>query len=636
MENLRPDDPVLQYAAAELARCLFAMTGKDADLRLGLFADFPELQPVAVGDARWDDAYVIQSTGEGLVIAGINARSVLLGGYRYLRELGARWLWPGANGEYLPQLGAARVAGFAIRYAPPFRHRAICIEGAVSIEHELDYVEWMPRVGLNSYMLQFQNSGHFWRLWYSHELNDLWPEERSLSDAEAAALDDQVIAGLQQRGMLLHRVGHGWSAVALGFDVASGWPQWDGKSFPEEFRHLMAEVKGKRDLWDNSPVNTELCYSQPEARERFIAGVLDYAERHPEVDALHLWLSDANNNTCECAECTKLAPADWYLLMLNELTPRLRAINPNMHVVFLCYFNTMWPPLQVKLDPENDNLIFRYAPITRCYRHAIGDASCGEPLGERPPVNQVEVPRENRALVELLEQWAPFMPADSFVFDYHFWMPWRLDHIAFNLAEVMPDDVRDYAALGLKGMMACSGQRVFWPTGWPLQQMALLLAGEDAGLEEEQRYYQLAYGASWAVAEGFLDGMDERRARPAHRQDWWEGTTAEQAAATLDWLEAQEEVLQHAEASSANRRERIAWGLLRHFQEYAVLMWRLAEAWQRGDHDGAVRLVGEAEEFIKRTEPDVHRFSDGYFHLIRLGAMRRNLTTPPEQHSFFG
>ena len=176
--------------------------------------------------------------------------------------------------------------------------------------------------------------------------------------------------------------------------MSSGWPEWEG-AFPEASRHLMAEVKGKRDLWKNCPVNTELCYSQPEARERFMAAVLDYAREHPETDALHIWLSDAMNNTCECPDCSKLTPADWYLTLLNELAPRLREINPDLHVVFLCYFNTLWPPTQVRLDPDNTNVIFMYAPITRCYQHRLGDPDCGERLGERPPINQVAAPCEN-------------------------------------------------------------------------------------------------------------------------------------------------------------------------------------------------------------------------------------------------
>lgn len=632
VQPLRPEDPVIRYAAEELARCLGVMTGgtvavgEGGAIRLGLFADFPELREPPVRDPLWDDACAVVSETAGLRIAGSNPRSVLLGVYRYLRQLGAEWLWPGADGEYLPALAEVPVAGFDLRWRPPFRHRAGCIEGAVSLEHVLDYLEWMPRVGMSAFHLQFQHSGTFWRRWYEHQENPLWEERRELSDEECRALDAQVVAALRKRALLLHRVGHGWSAAALEFNPDRGWTVHEGP-IPEGATALMAEVNGKRELWGGIAINTELCYSQPEARERFLGAVLDYAAAHPEVDALHVWLSDAYNNTCECESCRRLTPSDWYVTVLNELSPRLREINPAMRVVFLCYFNTLWPPREVRLDPECDNLTFMYAPITRCYQHGFGDPDCGEPLpAERPPLNQLTPPRGNRGNLGLLQGWLPFLPEDSFAFDYHFWMPWALDHTGFNLAAILPEDLDAYAALGIGGMMACGTERCFYPTAWPVHVMARRLSGDDYGEEAEARYLRLAFGEGEEKARKFLQGLEQRRARPEQGQRWWEAVTAEQARETSEWLERQADVLAEASRGAANPRERQAWALLRHFREFSALRWRAAQAAAAGERETALTAVGDAEAFLRQTEKDFHRWGDVWLLLGSLRSMREALT----------
>ena len=55
------------------------------------------------------------------------------------------------------------------------------------------------------------------------ELPDLGDfEDLAGLDDEALALDDQVIVSMKQRGLVLHRVGHGWTSAAFGMP-RSGW-----------------------------------------------------------------------------------------------------------------------------------------------------------------------------------------------------------------------------------------------------------------------------------------------------------------------------------------------------------------------------------------------------------------------------
>ncbi|NIR00374.1 MAG: DUF4838 domain-containing protein, partial [Gemmatimonadales bacterium] len=99
--------------------------------------------------------------------------------------------------------------------------------------------------------------------------------------------------------MMVHRVGHGWTAAALELDGTS-WERTDQRP-PRRKRAWVAKVGGKRDIWYRIPANTELCYSRRSVRQAFVEGVVAYARQHSEVDFLHVWMSDSYNNKCECA-----------------------------------------------------------------------------------------------------------------------------------------------------------------------------------------------------------------------------------------------------------------------------------------------------------------------------------------------
>ena len=60
-----------------------------------------------------------------------------------------------------------------LRERPAYRHRGVCIEGAVSWEHVRDMVAWLPKLGFNAYFIQFREAYNFFQRWYEHEANPL-------------------------------------------------------------------------------------------------------------------------------------------------------------------------------------------------------------------------------------------------------------------------------------------------------------------------------------------------------------------------------------------------------------------------------------------------------------------------------
>jgi hypothetical protein len=629
------DHETLRLAADELARCLQAMTGVPVDierasrvgneagiyLATGEQAGVPVAPPEAE-DTEWDDGWTIRSVGRSLVVAGVNPRSTLIASYEYLRRLGAEWLWPGPDGECLPRIETIPLSGFDLCEGAASRHRGVCIEGAPALEHVLDMVEWLPRVGMNAYFLQFQVSSYFWRQWYRHDLNPTWTEKKDLTEDECAELDESVVRAVKQRDLLLHRVGHGWTAAALNLPT-NGWDA-SGEALSEETRRLVAEVGGRRELWGGVPINTELCYSHVDARRRLVGTVLEYASTHPDVDVLHFWLSDAVNNHCECAECSRQEPSDWYVTVLNELSRGLREVAPKMKLAFLAYLDTLWPPRHAKLDLSHGNLVYMFAPISRCYGHNLCHDDCGTDKElERPPLNRVVTPEGNLDNQKLLQLWGPVRPRDSFAYDYHFMVAWLQDLLTVNMSELVPADVADYRSHDVDGIVNCCSQRAFYPNGWAYYSMARALWGKGIGPDDRRRYFALAYGKGAPAAFDLLEGLEQTSGPPVHSLSWWDTADEDTIADVLAFLVGQEKPLSAARDGIENAVQKRGWELLLHYRQFVEFLCRALLHRRANREDEATAEMSRAEHFLRTTEPETEGALDTFLALQLLSRLRQ-------------
>ena len=154
-------------------------------------------------NAEFADSFTVEMDTSGGTITGSNPRSVLLGVYDYLHHLGCRFLTPIKETEVIPQISPEKLAASYSKKAS-FRHRGVCIEGANSIENVLDFIDWLPKVGYNSFFLQFKVPYIFLSRWYHHDKNpDAQPEEFTMADAEKCLkLFQQEMA---KRDLLLHQ-----------------------------------------------------------------------------------------------------------------------------------------------------------------------------------------------------------------------------------------------------------------------------------------------------------------------------------------------------------------------------------------------------------------------------------------------
>ncbi len=629
-------DAVLAFAGRELARYVRRLTGERWDVRgarriaaasdtlwLGLCDRLPTPATGGLTPAPWDDGYAIWQAQGGLFIAGRNARSVLFGVYAFLERQGVRFLRPGRDGDVIPPREQVVLPDAPIVEEPRYRHRGVCIEGAPSLAHALGMVDWCAKKRLNTVFLQFLTGRFFYNQWYERAYNPKYAGH-ALTDEEASAFDEKVIAALKQRGLVFHRVGHGWTSAAFGMP-RSGWVKADEEVKPEYVRWL-AQVKGERKLYQGIPINTELCYSYRPAFNAFVENIARYAEAHPELDVVHVWLSDATNNKCECDDCRQLTISDWYAKVINALSEALHRRAPRMRFVFLCYIELLWPPAQVKIDEKYGNAILMFAPIHRCFGHSLADPTCDD--GQewpRPPLNQFAVSRHNAFYLRMLRDWRQSFRGDSFDFDYHLmWAIWQqLTDTA--IGRIIHEDLQHLKDAGLNGLISCQSFRAFYPSGLAMATVAGSLWNPDVAWDEvRERYLDAAYGEDAAFAgdylarvESFLDNPED----PHQRSLPFAGADEEKLAACAAFLKSALAEIASRRRSRADKARRLSLDLLAHHARLLQFIVKANRARVAGKPEVTKRELERAAAFVRRTEPRYSTWLDVLLCLrVSLGA----------------
>jgi hypothetical protein len=519
----RRHSPTLDLAADELAKYLVRMAGArsaavvlkpeegaKADLRLGVFTDFG-VSTAGLQDPARDDAIHLSVRNSKGVIAGSNERSTLIAAYRFLWLAGCRWPRPGKDGEVVPSRPVrALTANLDDRAFYRFRGNNNC--GSYPVESILDAIEWSPKVGLNTWFNEFTNPKRLYNRWYEHTHNFLkTPSPRS--DEELMSFHDRTVAEIKRRGMIYHAVGHGWTGAALGLtDSQVNDPAY---RITGDRAKLLAEVGGERKTNAGGPVFTELCYGNPEVRQRMVRAVAEYAAAHPEVDVVHFWLSDGFNNQCECDRCRTSRPADFYVQMLNEIDRELTTRRLGTRIAFLLYHELLWAPQKQRFE-NPARFVLMFAPPGE-YGQVFDPSVAASAM---PPYikNKVERP-PRQAAPAFLREWRRIFSGEGFTFDYQLVWHHYFDQGYYGMVPDLAGNIRQLKDLGLSGYVSCQNLRAAFPTNYPKYAHARLLWEPKADLEEVAReYFRASFGVDWEAARRYMSRLSDRfDAVAAHR-----------------------------------------------------------------------------------------------------------------------
>lgn len=514
--NHHPENETMAYAAAELCKYIDRMAGgndvavlfKKAEksalstIELGLFADFG-FPLTGVEDPNVDDAIRVEVTNSKGRIAGSNPRSVLFGVYRFLEANGCRWLRPGPDGEIVP-LREPTTLSASISDKAFYRYRGNNNCGTYPIEQILEKIEWAPKVGLNMWFNEFGLPRRLYNEWYGHPLNELKPPEPR-SDEEIMAMHEKTVREIKRRGMIYHAYGHGWTGVAIGLTDAEAVDP-DYRITGEKQKYL-ALVNGERKTHDRGPLFTDLCYGTPEVRQMMVRAIADYAEQHPEIDLLHIWLADVMNRHCECDLCRDTRPSDFYVMILNAVDKELTKRGIQTRLVFLIYVDLLWPPEKERFE-NPDRFVLMFAPIGRSYADPY---DTGQDATIPPYVrNKNSNPVTGKENVAFLRAWQKVFPGEAFVFDYHFVWFHYMDPGYLQAASLVAEDIRRLPQLSMSGFVSCQNLRSYFPTGYPLFLHARLLWNPQADTDQLAReYFQAAFGTDGRLALDYLTKMSK-------------------------------------------------------------------------------------------------------------------------------
>ena len=450
------------------------------------------------------DADITNGTG---YIAGSNQRSILMGIYRYCYSLGCRYIRPGADGDYVPKADVMNHS-FKLRKKADQPFRGECSEGAISYEHMRDTVYWLPKIGMNMYMIEGLVPYTYMHKWYGHVGNDKLRIKGQVTDYDMLEpYMDLLEKDIKRTGIQLHTLGHAWMFEKLGVRHECNAIEKEKLSkLTDEQKSYLAMVNGVRDS-RGSTFYTQFCLSNPAARKLLVDFMVEYIQKRPHVDFVHAWLADSINNNCECEECQKMEPSDWYVLLLNELDAELTRLGFDNRIVFILYNETVRPPKKLRLN--NPHRFILLAAIGLHYEKGYVNE---EYTGEIPEYKLNDFhPAPNALRLKWHRDWKEMSDnIPSMIFEYRFYTDMYNDLGHMQVCRETHRDMKTLENVAFNGCMSDQTHRMYMPTALPLIMMGETLF--DTSIDYDtlaNEYFEGAFGKDGTLVREYLEKLSE-------------------------------------------------------------------------------------------------------------------------------
>lgn len=318
---------VLQDYLARISGCTLPIVRKaSADGKL-VYVGFADVPASVLGDVDpktfGAEEYVIQQSGDVLLIAGGTPRGTLYGVIGLLRDhFGCRWYTRDVT--KVPQAKTLRLDGLPDRQAPTFAYR----EPWYREVHDIDFAVH-NRLNASMVPIPVKKGGRFVIYPFVHTFNQLVPPEEYFDE------------------------------------------------HPEYF----SLVDGKRQREGN---RVQLCLTNPEVLRIATGTVLRWVAEHPEADVFSIDQNDGYGY-CECPNCAALDEAEGshsgtLLRFVNQIADVMAEKHPDVRLQTLAYVYSEVPPKSIRPRP---NVTIRMCHYEYCEAHAIGQCDDHDVFVER-------------------------------------------------------------------------------------------------------------------------------------------------------------------------------------------------------------------------------------------------------------
>ena len=507
-------DHVVDFAAEELKKYLrmmmldcpeidihYAPDAKDG-FRLGLLEDFGI--PFEGKDPAKDDVVHIDTDERGGILAGSNMRSILFAVYRFLKLNGCRFFAPGVDGEFIPR---KNIEPQKYHKKADFILRGHTIEGRPSCENVLDYIDYHAKQELNTFstMMAFSYMSRYYNHDQIEASRELEPIDNDTVEQWIRLMESEAI----KRGQDLNGGSHIFVPMVFGMDPADRFRYKSGELQPtEEMKSRMAMLGGKRDVYHNDIFFTQFCMSRADLRKRYVDAVVDFIKQNPHLSLIGCSLGDLPRNHCECEECQKLYPTDYYVMMLNDIDARLTEEGLDTRLVLSTYVDQMFTPKQERIK-NPDRFIMSLPPISRSYASSI-TADAVIPPAQPYVRNGWVSPRSMEELLANFKQWQAIFPGNCYTFEYHFYVHQYRDPGLMNMSRRLYEDVRSMAFLNFDGNIEDGSNKSFFPHGFHGIVYAETLINKDLDYDAlKQDYFEHAYGKDWKAALAYFEALSK-------------------------------------------------------------------------------------------------------------------------------
>lgn len=637
----------IQYAAEELKKYILGMSrGKinpeinyvdfitKGDYEEGIVLGF--LGELSLDTSDLEDDYIediidIDVTACKGYIAGSNARSILMGVYKYCTSAGCRFLRPGPDGDFVPKSDLINHS-FKYRKKADYPFRCEIIEGAVSYEHCRETVYYLPKIGMNSYMIEGIVPYSYMHKWYGHIGNSKLRRKGQVTDYNM--LEDYISLlekDIKKAGLILQSLGHGWMFERFGLKRGKD----EASRLKDEYKQYLALVKGERGICHGSSFNTNFCYSNPKAREILAETVVDYAKSHPYVDYVHLWLADATNNWCECEECRKLEPSDHYINMLNDVDAALTREGLDTRLSLIMYVETVRPPKVFKL--KNPKRFFLTVAIGTNTERGYKKLECNEEL---PPYELNNWQMLSAPLrFKCHEEWKKMCEGvPSAIFEYRFYMDQYCDLGHMRVSRETHRDMKALEVVDFQGCLSDKTHRMYMPTSLPMIMMGEVMFDKNLDFDARtNEYFDGAFGKDGAKCREYLEeitklvspanfradvdtslGLEEQGVGKAVTtiKSWRNNPeVAERAKKIPEFVDAFIPTIEDNIAYADDNARLLSWKYLRYHAEIVKMFSKILVAGAEGDIELAKEKYFELENYLSEHELEIHWAFDVFLFL---------------------